>query len=174
MEDAAVLQKRLIQLVGTQHDVRAGLAVEAEIPVAVREGVHHGKRRGDLRIPPEGADVDPGVLYGSGQHVAEAVPAHLADKGAAFRELAQHGQHVCGRAAGVCLKKRVALFAQAVLGEVDQQLAECDNVKCLVIHSCSTSYHVMGVVIITRPILIVKREIAPCLPQPLAAFGGGF
>ena len=141
VENAAAFQQLLIQLVRAQHDVRAGLAVKAEIPVAVGEGVHHRQRRGDVRVASEGGNVDPGLLHRDGQHIAEAVLTHLADEGAVLAELAQHGQHVCGRAAGVCLEEKIALFAQAVLGKIDQQLAQGDNVKFFVLH-CNTSYRV--------------------------------
>ena len=137
VEDAAAAQQRLIELVGAQQNVRPGLAVKAEIPVAVCEGVHHGKRRGDLRIPLETPGVDPGLPHGLLQHVAEAVLAHLAHKGAALAQLAQHGQYVRRRAAGVCLEEKVALIAQTVLGEVHQQFAQGDHVKALVVHRSS-------------------------------------
>ena len=134
VEDAAAGQQLLVQLLGPQHNVGARLAVKAEVAVAVGEGVHHGERGGDLPIPHQAAGIDPCLLHGSGEHVAEAVGADLADEGAALAEFAQHGQNIGGRAAGIGLKEQVALLAQPVLREVDQKLAQGDNVKCFILH----------------------------------------
>ena len=143
MEDAAGAEQPLVQLIRVQQDVCAGLAVEAEIPITVGEGVHHGKRRGDHGVAHEGAGVDPGLAYGALEHVAKAVFAHLADEGTALAELAEHCQHIGRGPAGIGFKKRVALLAQSVLGEVHQQLAQSDNVKFFLIHSQSTSCHII-------------------------------
>ena len=135
MEDAAVAEQVCVQFLGAQADIRARLAVKAEIPVAVGEGVDQGQRRGDLGVAVERARVDPGLPHRPLQHVAEAVPPHLADEGAALPQLAQHGQHVGRRAAGVGLKEGVALLAQSVLGKIDQQLAQRYDVEALRVHS---------------------------------------
>ena len=55
---------------------------------------------------------------------AEAVIAHLADKGCLFAQLLQHGQHVAWRPARIGLVERVAEFAVAGPDEVDQQFTQ--------------------------------------------------
>lgn len=92
----------------------------------------------DLRVKPEGPGVDAGLLDHLGQLLAEAVPAHLPEEGTALVQLPQHGQHIAGGAAGICLKEAVSLLAETVLGEVDQQLSQSCHIKGFVAHASSS------------------------------------
>ena len=137
VEDPAVAQEADVQVLRREHDIGAGLAVEAEVPVAAGQGADHGQRGGDVVVPEEAAAVDAGIPQGLGQHIAESVPAHLAHEGTLFAQLAEHGQHVGGGAAGVGLKEGIALGTGAGLGKVHQQLAESHYVKLSVVHIVS-------------------------------------
>ncbi len=138
VEDPAVPQQSLVQVRRRQVGVGARLAVKAEIPVSSRQGLDNGQGGGNLGVKPEGPGVDARLLHHLGQLAAKAVPAHLAHEGAALVQLPQHGQHVAGRAAGVGLKEAVALFTEAVLGEIHQQFPQGHHVKSFPVHSASS------------------------------------
>ena len=65
------------------------------------------------------------------QSQAKLVFADFADKGCFFAQIVQHGKHIAWCSAGICLKKPVALFAESVLGKINQQFAQCNNIICL-------------------------------------------
>ena len=138
VEDPAVLQKCLVQIGHGEVGVGAGLAVKTEIPVASRQGLDNGQGGGNLRVKPEGPGVDARLLDHLGQLMAERILTHLPDEGTALIQLPQHGQHVAGGAAGIGLKEIVALLAEAVLGEIDQQFSQGCHVKCFLAHSASS------------------------------------
>lgn len=71
VEDPAVLQQRLVQVGCRQVGVGAGLAIEAEVPVAPRQGLDNGQGGVDLRVKPEGPGVDAGLLDHLGQLLAD-------------------------------------------------------------------------------------------------------
>ena len=56
--------------------------------------------------------------------MAEQIVPHLAHKGAAFAQFAQHGQHIAGRAAGAGLKQGIALARFSVFRKVYQKLTQ--------------------------------------------------
>ena len=126
----------LAHFVSRQHHVRAGGAVEGEIPVAVGQPVHQGQRGGYTVIHAQTSRVDSLLGEGIAQQLTKAVIAHLADERRGMPQLAQHGQHIAGRTAGIGFKHQVALTADAVLREVDQQFAQGDHIM---IHSPSSS-----------------------------------
>ena len=124
-------------LCGQTH-IRAGIAVEAEIPVAVGEGVHH--RQGSVNgfVPAQPLDGNTGFHQSSFQLIAEAVLTNLTDEGGFVPQLAQQRQHIAGRAAGVGLQGRISLGAQTVLGQINEQLAQGDNI--IVSHNLHLPY----------------------------------
>lgn len=65
------------------------------------------------------------------QLVSEAVLTHLADKGAGFAQLAQHGQHNGRGPAGADFVDGIALVTEPILGEVHQQLPQRNKIKIL-------------------------------------------
>ena len=157
MEDPAALDQLLVQVLHRQVGVRPRLAVKAEIPVAPGQGLHDGQGGVYVGIIPQALQADARFLRDPGQLTAKAVPAHFAHKGTALAQLAQHGQHVAGRAAGVCLKQGVALLRKPVLGEIDQQLSQSHHIQCLVLHCPSSLFR-------------LQRMAVP----PGRSLGGGF
>ena len=135
----AIPQQRFVQVGGGEVRVGAGLAVEAEVPVAPRQSLDDGQGGVDLLVIAQAPQVDAGVRRDGGQLPAETVRPHLAEEGAAPPQLLQHGQHVAGRAAGVRLEQGVALPGKAVLGEVDQQLAQSRHVIGFLAHCAPSS-----------------------------------
>ena len=131
VEDLGVGDQLPVQLVGGEIHVRTGVAVEAELPVAVRMGVDDRQRGMHHRVAPQAAGVDADFGQRIGQLVAETVLPDFAEKGSLVAQLGQQGQHVAGRAAGVGFQQGIALRAQAVLGKVDQQLAQCGHIILL-------------------------------------------
>ena len=129
MEDPAVLQHVKRQFVFAEHHVRAGAAVEGKIAVSARLRMHDGERRVDHGVIQEVREVDACLSRDRAELVAEAVLADLADEGGLPADLLQHREHVAGCAAGIRLKEGIPLFAESVLGKIDKQFAEGDDVK---------------------------------------------
>ena len=131
MEDAAVLQGILRHVRLREHHVRAGVAVEGEVPVPAGQGLDEGQGGAGVRVPDQAAGADARLPDHIDQHIAEHIRPHLAQEEAAAVQLLEHGQDVAGRAAGVGLEEGVPLGAQAVFREVHEQFAQGDDVKGL-------------------------------------------
>ncbi len=128
VEDAAVRKQFLVHLLRLQHDVRTGLAVEAERPIPPGQGMDIGQRGMHAFIPQKALSFDAALGDGICQQVPEGVLPHLADKGGLVAQVLEHGQHVAGRSAGIHLQEKIPLGAETGLGEIDQKLAQSYDV----------------------------------------------
>ena len=128
VEDPCPADQLPVDFLGVQTHICAGIAVEAEIPVAPCQSMHHRQGGMHLIVPEKSGSGDSGFRQSIFQLIPKAVPAHFADEGGGMSQLGQQGQHVAGSTAGICLQQRIALAAVSVLGQVDQQLAQGDHI----------------------------------------------
>ena len=131
VEDPAVFQQLLVQFIRSQQQVGPRLAIEAEVPIAVGEGIHDGQGRWNLRIPFQATDINSRLLHRFREKVSKPVLSHLADKRRLFPKLLQHGQDIRRGSAGVGLEQGISLAALSVPGKVDQQLSQRHNIIVL-------------------------------------------
>ena len=113
---------------GSSSAVSTRLAVEGEIPVAVGEGLDESQGGGDFVVHHQRVGVDSGIGNDLFQELAEHIVANLANESTGFAQLAEHSQHIAGRAAGAGLKEVIPLCAGPVLGKIDQQFAKGDYI----------------------------------------------
>ena len=128
VEDPAGLQQLFVQFIRPEQQVRPRLPIEAEVPVAVWEGVDNRQGRRNLRVAFQAAGVNTGLLHRFREKISKSVLPHLADESGLFSKLLQHGQDICRGSAGVCLKQRISLAALPVPGKVDQQFSQRHNI----------------------------------------------
>ena len=107
-----------------QHNVRTRLAIEGEVSVAVGKLFNKGQGRMDFLVHKKSGHVDALTARAGLEHTAEHVIADLAQEGCLFSRLGQHGEHIAGRSAGICLKKGVSLITQSILHKIDQKLTQ--------------------------------------------------
>ena len=58
MENPGIGDGVLRQFIGSQHHIRAGLAIEGKVPVAVGEGLDKGQGGGNLPVHHQGLGAD--------------------------------------------------------------------------------------------------------------------
>ncbi len=122
---------RGVHRVGGEHHVRAGVAVEHELPLAVGAQGHERQCCPRLGREPQGADIDPGLGQGGGQEVAERVVAHHADEGAGHAQPGETHRDVGGRTAGGLHEGRRVGETRAGRrrDEVDQKIAHAHHLS---------------------------------------------
>ncbi len=127
MKDGSILQKLFVALyfLAGQHDIRAGLSVEREISVAVRELLHKGKRRRNGLVHLEAAHINALPCRFILQHSAEHVVADFADKRGAVAKPGKHRKHITGRTSGIRLINGISLRALSAAGKINKQLTQC-------------------------------------------------
>ena len=94
--------------------------IEGEITVTVFKGMYQCQCGVDLIIQHQIFRADSQILKRFLQRHTELVFADFANKGSFFAEVVQHGEDVARSAAGICFEQSVALFAETILGKVDQ------------------------------------------------------
>ena len=120
VEKPGVLYEFFLQLVCAEHHIRTGIPIEGEITVTVFKGMYQCQCGVDLIIQHQIFRADSQILKRFLQRHTELVFADFADKGSFFAEVVQHGEDVARSAAGICFEQSVALFAETILGKVDQ------------------------------------------------------
>ena len=128
VKNAAFVQQGKVQLVGAQAGVGAGLAGKAEGPVA--GGVQGDKGQGGEHggVHHDAPGLDAALVEGTHQQTAEGIVAHLAQQGGGAAVFLQCGQEIARRAARLCLEGGIPALIGGYGGEVDQQLAQGNNI----------------------------------------------
>ena len=129
MEHAGAAQQRHVQLVGAQAGVGPGLAGKGEMTLSPAVQRHKRQRGEHVWGQQKAGGIDARSGEGVPQEAAVHIVAHLADKGGTLPQPGGGGQDVGGRAAGVALEELHAAVGQAAVREVDQQLAQGDDVE---------------------------------------------
>ena len=140
MKEPCVRKQLQMQLLLPQHHIRTGIAVEGKVPVTVRKGLHKGQRSPHIRIRHQIGGVNSHLFQNRPQTVSENILPYLSDKGGLPPRPVQHGQHVAGRTARVCLIKRIALCAHPVFRKINQQLSQRCHVEFFHLHQSPKSY----------------------------------
>ena len=140
MKEPCVRKKLQMQLLLPQHHIRTGIAVEGKVPVTVRKGLHKGQRSPHIRIRHQIGGVNSHLVQNRPQTVSENILPYLSDKGGLPPRPVQHGQHVAGRTARVCLIKRIALCAHPVFRKINQQFSQRCHVEFFHLHQSPKSY----------------------------------
>ena len=128
VKDLAAVQQGGVQLVGAQTGVGAGLAGEAEGPVAggvQRDEGQGGEHRG---IDHDAPGINAQGVQGAHQQMAEGIVPHLAQQGGGTTVFLQCGQEIARRAARLGLEGGIPALVGGYRGEVDQQLAQGNNI----------------------------------------------
>ena len=131
MENLGLGDQFFIDLLGPQIHIRAGIAVEGKVTVAIGIGVDKGQSRMDLIVQQQIAGVDAHGFHHFFQVSAEEIVTDLANVGGLLSQLCEHGQNIADRAAGICLQQVVTLIAEAVFRKIDQEFSQCGYIKLL-------------------------------------------
>ena len=124
VENLGVFDNLLIHFFRLQHHISAGIAVEAEVTVAVGIGMDYRQGGMHLGVILQAFRGNTGLHQALGQLFAETVLTHLADEGGLMAVLTQAGQHIARCSAGIGLQDGIPLLTHSVLGEVNEQLTQ--------------------------------------------------
>lgn len=124
VEYARVFHQRHVHLPGGQFHVRAGIAVEGKITVAMFVNLDEGQGGVDFPGRDQPRIVNAFLLKRAPEHFPEHVMPHLADEGGPAPQPGQHGEDIAGGSPRIGLVNGQFLGAHSAGGEVHQQFSE--------------------------------------------------
>ena len=136
MKDPCLVHEAFIDFLPAKLRVCARLSREGKRAVARTVKRHKRERRKIIRVDDHALCLDSGSLQRSEKQMPECVIPDLSEKGGLLAIDVQRREKISGRAAGIGRHGRVAVGVLGFCGEIDEKLAERDNIK----HSFSVPF----------------------------------
>ena len=136
VEHARLVNEALIDLLPAELRVRAGLSREGKRAIASVVKRYKRERRKIIRVGEHTPCVNSGSLQRPKKQLSKRIVSDLSEKSGLLAVDIQRREKITGCAAGVGRHGGVAVGVLGFCGEIDEQLAERDNIK----HSFSVPF----------------------------------
>ena len=128
MERFCFFDERKVQFLSAELRVRARLAGKGKGALAARVERHECQRRESILRHDNAARIHADLAQRPGEHRAEGVRAHLAQKRRPAAEPRDGREEIGGRTAGMRRHERIAVRSRPLRRKVDEQLAKRNDV----------------------------------------------